>query len=83
MKLSAQDLLELGVIDEIVPEPAGGAHAAPAEAAHLLGGAIARHLEALAKLKPAQLRKDREKKFAAMGEAYVAHARVESPRPIG
>jgi acetyl-CoA carboxylase carboxyl transferase subunit alpha len=83
LKLSAPDLLALGVIDEIVPEPAGGAHNAPAEAAHLLGVAIARHLESLLKLKPMQLRRDREKKFAAMGAAYVAHTRVESPRQIG
>ena len=82
MKLSAPDLLALGVIDEIVREPVGGAHAAPAEAAHLLGSAIARHLEALVKLKPAQLRRDREKKFAAMGAEYVAHARAESPHQV-
>ena len=47
LKLSAPDLLEFGLIDEIVPEPAGGAHTAPAEAAHLIGAALARHLERL------------------------------------
>ena len=71
LKLSAPDLLEFGVIDEIVPEPVGGAHTAPAEAAHLVGAAIARHLERLAKLKPAELRRQRERKFAAMGSAYL------------
>jgi len=83
MKLSAPDLLEFGLIDEIVPEPAGGAHTAPAEAAHLLGAAIGRHLEALAKLKPGELRRARERKFAAMGSAFVTRSRVEGEEPIG
>jgi len=81
MKLSAPDLLELGLIDEIVPEPAGGAHTAPAEAAHLMGAAIARHLEALAKLKPVELRRARERKFAAMGSAFVTRLKVEGEEP--
>jgi len=72
LKLSAPDLLELGLIDEIVPEPVGGAHTAPAEAVHLLGAAIARHLERLAKLKPEELRRQRARKFAAMGSTYLA-----------
>ena len=83
MKLSAPDLLELGVADEIVPEPKGGAHTAPAEAAHLLGAAIARNLEQLVRMKPEQLRRDRDRKFAAMGSSFVIRARVENERPIG
>jgi acetyl-CoA carboxylase carboxyl transferase subunit alpha len=82
MKVSAPDLLELGVIDEIVAEPGGGAHTAPAEAAHLMGAAIARHLEPLLKLKPGELRRAREKKFAAMGSRFVSKLRVENDRPI-
>jgi acetyl-CoA carboxylase carboxyl transferase subunit alpha len=77
LKLSAPDLLEMGLIDEIVPEPVGGAHTAPAEAAHLIGAALARHLERLVKLKPAELRRSRERKFAAMGSAYLTRGRVE------
>jgi acetyl-CoA carboxylase carboxyl transferase subunit alpha len=83
MKLSAPDLLKVGVIDEIVPEPQGGAHTAPAEAAHLLGAAIARNLEQLLKLNPAQLRRDRDRKFAAMGSGFIVRARVENVAPIG
>jgi acetyl-CoA carboxylase carboxyl transferase subunit alpha len=75
LKLSAADLLEFGLIDEIVPEPVGGAHTAPAEAAHLVGAAIARHLERLAKLKPEELRRQRERKFASMGSAYLNRQR--------
>jgi acetyl-CoA carboxylase carboxyl transferase subunit alpha len=83
LKIAAPDLLSLGIVDEIVPEPQGGAHTAPAEAAHLLGAAIARNLEQLVKMKPQQLRRDRERKFAAMGSAFVIRTRVENERPIG
>ena len=82
MKLSAPDLLGFGLIDEIVPEPAGGAHTAPAEAAHLIGAALARHLERLVKLKPNELRRARERKFAAMGSAFLTRGRVEGDRSI-
>jgi len=80
LKLSAPDLLDLGLIDEIVPEPVGGAHTAPAEAAHLVGAALARYLERLVKLKPAELRRARERKFATMGWAYLTRGRVEGER---
>src|SRR5258707_6828562 len=78
LKLSAPDLLELGIIDSIVPEPTGGAHTAPAEAAHLLGAALARHLERLVKLKPQELRRARERKFAAMGSSFLNRGSVEN-----
>jgi len=80
LRISAPDLLEFGVIDEIVPEPPGGAHTAPDEAAHILGAAIGRHLERLCKRAPAELRMARERKFAAIGNAYLT--RVENPATI-
>jgi acetyl-CoA carboxylase carboxyl transferase subunit alpha len=83
LKLSAPDLLEFGLIDEVIAEPAGGAHTAPEEAAHLLGAALARHLESLARLKPGELRRARERKFAAMGSAFIERLRVENDAPIG
>ena len=83
LRILAPDLLEFGLIDEIIPEPAGGAHTAPAEAAHLLGAALARHLESLAKMKPGELRRARARKFAAMGAAYLSPERVENDRSIG
>jgi len=67
MRLTAQDLAELGVIDRIVPEPAGGAHRDPRAAAEALGHAI---FEELATLdgKPADtLRRMREERFLAIG----------------
>ena len=67
MKITAQDLKKLGIIDEIVPEPDGGAHSDPARAADLLAPHLERALKDLQKLKPAQLLDERYKKFRKMG----------------
>jgi len=67
MKMTAQDLLKLGVIDRIVPEPVGGAHRDPLRAAVSLGAAIGEELDGLAKAKPADLMKRREERFLAIG----------------
>ena len=66
MKLTAADLLKLGVIDRIVAEP-GGAHRAPAEAIANLGAALATELAGLDGQSPAELRAGRRAKFLAMG----------------
>ncbi len=71
LRLSAPDLLRLGVADEIIPEPAGGAHRNPAAAADAVGKALTRHLGRLLKLNPEQVREARDRKFAAMGAAFV------------
>jgi acetyl-CoA carboxylase carboxyl transferase subunit alpha len=65
--MTAQDLLKLGVIDRIVPEPMGGAHRDPLRTAVSLGAAIGEELDALAKVKPAELMKRREERFLAIG----------------
>jgi acetyl-CoA carboxylase carboxyl transferase subunit alpha len=83
LKLTAEDLLRLGVIDEIVPEPPGGAHREPADAVAALGAAIERHLKRLTRLSGAELRADRARKFAAMGSAFIAHGRVENGGGMG
>ncbi|HEX6101042.1 MAG TPA: acetyl-CoA carboxylase carboxyltransferase subunit alpha [Thermoanaerobaculia bacterium] len=67
MKITAQDLKKLNVIDEIVAEPPGGAHADPAAAAELLAPYIERAVKEFTKLKPAQLVEERYKKFRRMG----------------
>lgn len=67
MKMTASSLLELGVIDEIVPEPPGGAHSDPEKAAELLRPYLTKALKELGKLKPAALRDERYKKFRKMG----------------
>jgi acetyl-CoA carboxylase carboxyl transferase subunit alpha len=71
LRLSAPDLLRLGVVDEIIAEPEGGAHTNPAEAIAMVGVAIRRHLNELLKLSPGDVRKARERKFAAMGSAFL------------
>ncbi|MGH7837000.1 MAG: acetyl-CoA carboxylase carboxyltransferase subunit alpha [Candidatus Binataceae bacterium] len=71
LKLSAQDLMRLGVIDEIIPEPAGGAQRDPAVAIAAVGAALTRHLNRLAGADPRRLRQARERKFAAMGKASL------------
>jgi len=67
LKLTAQDLLRLRVIDEILPEPAGGAHAEPEATAQRLGEALQRHLRELRRVKIDKLLRRREEKYLAMG----------------
>ena len=72
LKLSADDLLRLKIIDEIVPEPPGGAHREPAIAIATVGAALTRHLTRLARLGPKELRRQRERKLSAMGTTFVS-----------
>jgi acetyl-CoA carboxylase carboxyl transferase subunit alpha len=67
MRVTAQDLKALGVIDRIVPEPVGGAHRNPAEAMAALGDAVGEELEVLAKLSTSEVRSDRRNKYLAIG----------------
>jgi acetyl-CoA carboxylase carboxyl transferase subunit alpha len=66
-KPDAVHCLELGVIDAIVPEPEGGAHTDPDEAAKLLGEALAEALEELESVAPDDLKRRRRAKFRALG----------------
>jgi acetyl-CoA carboxylase carboxyl transferase subunit alpha len=68
LRLTAQDLLRLGVIDRIVAEPLGGAHRAPKEAVEKLGEAIDEALRPLLGLDGGVLRAQRREKFLAMGQ---------------
>jgi acetyl-CoA carboxylase carboxyl transferase subunit alpha len=70
LKLTADDLLRLKVIDEIIPEPIGGAHTDPDQTGERLRAALIRHLTELRKVRPEKLVKRRAEKYAAMG-AYV------------
>jgi acetyl-CoA carboxylase carboxyl transferase subunit alpha len=70
MKVTAADLLELAVIDEVIPEPAGGAHRDYYEAAATLKKAIARHLTELQGLPEEKLVTERYQRFRRMG-AFV------------
>jgi acetyl-CoA carboxylase carboxyl transferase subunit alpha len=68
LRLTATDLAGLHVIDEIVPEPPGGAHADPAGAAAALGEAIERHLTQVAELTAEERRERRYRHFRALGQ---------------
>ncbi len=67
MRITAQDLMDLKVIDEIVPEPIGGAHRDKAETISRAGAAIQRSLDQLDALSPDELRNHRAERFMAMG----------------
>ena len=67
LKLTAADCKELGVIDIVVPEPAGGAHTDPGEAARLLRNIILRELLQIQIVPPAKLVKSRYKRFRYVG----------------
>jgi acetyl-CoA carboxylase carboxyl transferase subunit alpha len=68
MKITARSLLELGVIDEIIPEPPGGAHRFPAETGERIRVTVLGHLERLSTLTTQELLDRRFKKFSAMGK---------------
>lgn len=68
LKLTAKDLLEHGVIDRIIPEPVGGAHRDPLQAAMFLKKALSEELRALKKIKPERLVQMRIEKFSQMGK---------------
>ncbi len=68
MRLTAQDLKKLGLIDEIIPEPLGGAHREPEVALAALGDAIAAALTPMIPMTREALRAKRRDKFLAMGK---------------
>ncbi len=67
LKITGPDLLSLGVVDEVLKEPAGGNNWAPLKAGEVLREALERHLEELLKLSVDQLREARYRKFRVMG----------------
>jgi acetyl-CoA carboxylase carboxyl transferase subunit alpha len=71
LALTAPRLHELGIADEVVPEPLGGAHRNPGEAIRLAGEAIDRAFAALDGLSPAELRTRRDARLRAIGRAAV------------
>jgi acetyl-CoA carboxylase carboxyl transferase subunit alpha len=68
LRLTAQNLLELGVIDAIIPEPLGGAHMDPNLAIRTVGGAVRKALVELRRVKRDELPRRRFAKFRAMGQ---------------
>jgi acetyl-CoA carboxylase carboxyl transferase subunit alpha len=72
LKLTAADLKNLKLIDEIVGEPLGGAHREPKQAVEQVGAAVGAALERLVVLEPAVLKARRREKFLAMGREGLA-----------
>ena len=70
LKLTSEDLTRLGLIDEVIPEPVGGAHFDPETAGASLRAALIKTLNELNKVRPEKLVKRRHDKYAAMG-AYA------------
>jgi acetyl-CoA carboxylase carboxyl transferase subunit alpha len=68
LRITAPELMELGVIDEIVPEPVGGAHVNHEASARSLQEALVRNLEELRRFRPEKLVRRRREKFLSMGE---------------
>jgi acetyl-CoA carboxylase carboxyl transferase subunit alpha len=68
LRITAPELMELGVIDEIVPEPVGGAHVNHEASARSLQEALVRNIEELRRFRPEKLVRRRREKFLAMGE---------------
>jgi len=71
MKITAKDLKRLGVIDQIVKEPVGGAHRTPDMAMKTVGAAILKNIDALCELSPTELIKTRREKFLRIGRSLV------------
>jgi acetyl-CoA carboxylase carboxyl transferase subunit alpha len=78
LKLTAQDLMGLSVVDEIVPEPEGGAHRDPDTAAANLGTALRQNLERLSALSIDELMRNRYDKFRKLGK-YSEETETAAP----
>jgi acetyl-CoA carboxylase carboxyl transferase subunit alpha len=68
MKVTAIDLKKLDVIDDVIPEPMGGAHRAPDETIDTVGKVVSQAIGELSQLDPETLRRRRQDKFLAMGK---------------
>ncbi len=77
LKITGKDLLQLGVIDEVLSEPSGGNNWAPIEAGNTLKGAIEKHLNQLLKLSKDELLEKRYSKFRVLGKFIESNNIVE------
>ncbi|MBA4495282.1 acetyl-CoA carboxylase carboxyltransferase subunit alpha [Paenactinomyces guangxiensis] len=68
LKITSADLKELGVVDQIIPEPKGGAHRDPRQQSKNIKEAILENLHSLLNMTPEELREDRYRKFANIGQ---------------
>ena len=72
MKITGPDLLKYGIVDRIIPEPAGGAHSDPEAAIKSVGDAVEEELNLLLELSPQELKKQRADRFYAIGKTGIS-----------
>ena len=77
LKITGPDLMNLGIVDEVLKEPSGGNNWAPLQAGDTLKNALEKHLSELLALSPDELRQDRYSKFRKMGK-YLESQSIES-----
>jgi len=68
MRITARSLSEYGLVDEVLPEPLGGAHRNPQESADVIRNALLKNLEELDKLSVDQLLENRQRRLASFGQ---------------
>lgn len=85
MKITARDLLEFGIVEEVIPEPQGGAHRDPEGQAERVKEAVWRHLQQLMTMTPEELVEDRYRKFRNIGMFLdpAAEGAAADPEPSG
>ena len=71
MKITADDLIGLKIVDRIIPEPAGGAHADPETTIRSVGDAVEAELRSLSNLSPDELRRQRAERFYDIGRSLT------------
>ena len=81
LKISAKDLLELGIVDEVLPEPLGGAHKDYDAAAVTLRQALLKNLDQIMELKPSEMLEARYKKFRKIGVFTKAEPKKRTAQP--
>lgn len=68
LRLTGDDLVKFGIVDEIIPEPPGGAHRAPEQVADLLSQSLVKYIDELSSLTPEKLKDKRYDKYRTIGE---------------
>jgi len=81
LKITAKDLLALGLVDEVVPEPLGGAHNDPVATSATLRDVLLRHLEQLLRLPAEERLKQRYAKFRAFGHFQAQQEKAVIANP--
>lgn len=82
MKLTAQDVYEMGVCDEVIPEPASGAHSDPEQAIAAVVAAVGRHLRDLQTRDHHQLLRERHARYRHVGRLYEREQLAPMPAPV-